>query len=59
MRDQALVAKLNIAVDNEDSDLANLDGVALFNKDLVPIVIGGLHTVTANRDNKVSLFFFW
>jgi hypothetical protein len=38
MRDQALVTKLldvNVAVDNENTNLANVDSVALFNKDLV------------------------
>ena len=62
MRDQALVTKLfdiYVAVDNEDANLANLDGVALLNEYLVAVVVCRLHAVTANRDSKVSLFFFW
>ena len=58
MRDQAVIAELldvNVAVNNEDTYLANVDSVALFNKDLVAIVIGRLHTVAANRDDKICL----
>ena len=61
MRDQALVAKLfdvNVAVDNEDTDLSDINRVALLNKHLVPGVISRLHTVTANGDHKVGLFCF-
>ena len=51
---QALVSKLldvYVTVDNEDADLANVDGVALLNEYFVPVVVCRLHAVTANRDN--------
>ena len=57
MRDQALVTKfldVYVTVDNEDTDLTDIDRVALFNEDLVAIVISGLHAVTADRSTSYS-----
>ena len=57
----ALVTKrldINVTVDNEDSDFANLDGVTLLNEYLITVVVCRIHTVTANRDSEVSLFRF-
>ena len=61
MRDQALVTKLldvDITVYNEDTNLSDIDRVALISKHLVTVVLCRLHTVTANRDHEVSLFCF-
>ena len=58
---QALVAKLldiGITIDDEDTYLANINRVAFFNEDLVTVVIGRLHTVAADGDNKVGLLCF-
>ena len=46
VRNQALVAKLldvNLTVDNKNTNLPHMDGIALFNEDFVPVVIGRLH----------------
>ena len=61
MRDQTTVPALldeDIAVDNEDTDLANIDGIAFFNKNLVSIMVGWLHAVTADRNHEVRLLRF-
>ena len=55
MRDQATVAALldeDLAVDNVDTDLADIDGVALFNKNLVSVMVSRLHAVTADRNHE-------
>lgn len=46
---------IGITIENEDTDLANIYGITLFYKHLVTVVIGRLHTVTADRDNEVGL----
>ena len=51
MRNQALISKLldvNVAVDNKDADLTYINRVALLNEHLITIVLGRLHTVTAD-----------
>ena len=57
MRDQALVTKLldvYVTVDNEDANLADINGITLFNEYLVSIVVSGLHAVTADRSTSYS-----
>ena len=61
MRDQATVAALfdeDLAVDNENADLTDIDGVAFFNKHLVSVMVGRFHAVTADRNHKVRLLRF-
>ena len=51
MRDQAVIAEfldVNVTVDNEDANLADINGITLFNEYLITVVIGRLHTITAN-----------
>ena len=62
MRDQTAVAALldeDLTVDNENADLTGIDGVAFFNKHLVPVVVGRLHAVTADRNHEVRLLRFF
>lgn len=61
MRYKALASKLldiGITIDNEDTYLADINRAAFFNEDLVTVVIGRLHTVAADGDNKVGLLCF-
>lgn len=62
MRDQAAVPALldeDLAVDNENTDLTDIDGVAFFNKHLVSVMVGRFHAVTADRNHEVRLFRFF
>lgn len=57
MRDQAVIAEfldVNVTVHNEDTNLADINGITLFNEDLVSIVVSGLHAVTADRSTSYS-----
>ena len=51
----ALLLDVNIAVDYEDTNFANLYGVTLLHKHLIAIVEGRLHAVAANGNDEVGL----
>ena len=59
MRDQALVAQFfnkHITIDDKNTDLSLVNRILLHNEYLVTIVKSRLHTVTADRNNIISLF---
>ena len=51
----ALLLDVNVAVDNEDTNFADVHRVALLNEYFITIVEGGFHTVTTNGDHKIRL----
>ena len=51
----AALLDVNIAVDYEDANVADVHRVALLDENLVAVVEGRLHAVTTNGDHKIRL----
>ena len=51
----ALLLDVNVAVDNEDTNFADVHRVALLHKHLIAVVESRLHAVAANGNDEVSL----